>query len=447
MGNACWRLIYRLRTWRGFLSLLWLEFKSKWALVALGIAFGIFGLYQAIPSQLHSRTFDAFATASLLVSGFLLYKDFVNLSRSLLNIESLDFEITKTLEKVELPKDHADESWKYEKETHPWGVAVYSREINQAIRERASEIRLETDPRPFDVFDRDTGVEPDVVKKVSPYLLREAFKGNSILFNSAKVRLCSDLLLPKLKEPSPSLTVRRTDYFSSLCTNEAALRRIYLRKEMILMELQLLAADAKLPVGGPVVLSPLRQSPCSNHIGVSTIGITEDGHVACPVQTRRSAQSANRIAPTGSGSADYADLKGAGCLKDFLVTAMEREMRSECGIREPGIKVRTEIIGYARLLHRGGKPEFFGVSWIYCTMDTLEISAEEALFQSTILRTPTARDGESIPQGNVRKEISDLRDLDGGAFSFLLHLNLKFLEEYLKEKKNAIPGDFGAFRS
>jgi hypothetical protein len=271
---------------------------------------------------------------------------------------------------------------------------------------------------PFHVFDEECNSVQEWVKNVAPCLLREAFLGKSVLYNSPKVRLASDLLLDSLEKETPVLTVQETDYFSSLCTNEAVLRRVYRRAEPhkpILTEFRFLYPDGEC-TGKPAVLATLRQSPCANHVGVSTIGITEDGHVVWNRQSGRSAQSANRIAPSGSGSANLADLRNGESLLDFLTRAMERELREECGIARK-IPVRTEIVGFARILHRGGKPEFFGVSKIGCRKTDMGIPAREE---------------KSAPDRNILEEIDVLRQTFGGAFSFLMHLNALFLERHLQ---------------
>lgn len=80
---------------------------------------------------------------------------------------------------------------------------------------------------------------------------------------------------------------------------------------------------------------------------------------------------------------------------------MERELREECGIAG-NVALRTRIIGYARLLHRGGKPEFFGVTFV---------------------------GGLDTEVGIATDGIGKIRGESGDTLSFQVHLNLKFLEE------------------
>ncbi len=380
-------LWYRLRAWHGLLSLYWLLFERNW-------------------------------------------RSLRDLSRALSPVHSLEFDFAQIPARSTLPDGYAEGG--YAVVEHPLGVALCSRDVNGLLREKASSVRLREVP-PFHVLDRRCRSVPEWVKDVSPCLLRQAFRGRSVLFNSGKVRLCTDLLPDSLKEETPFLIVQKTDYFSSLCTNEAALRRV-LRREApdppVLEEFRFLYATESNPAR-PGVLATLCDSPCANHVGVSTIGVTQDGHVLWNVQPGRSAQSANRIAPAGSGSADYSDLREGDGLLDFLTRSIERELREECRIA-PHIPVRTKIVGYARLLHRGGKPEFFGFSEIGCGKTELAASASEAPF---LWRTDHARPASGPVPFTARdllEEIGSLRQNLGGAFSFLMHLNLLFLEEHLQ---------------
>src|SRR5215207_5420508 len=66
-------------------------------------------------------------------------------------------------------------------------------------------------------------------------------------------------------------------------------------------------------------------------------------------------------------------------LSALVIPAMERELAEECGIPRSAIE-RTIIIGYARLLHRGGKPEYFGVSIVDFSTDRMWVAISERIF-------------------------------------------------------------------
>lgn len=109
----------------------------------------------------------------------------------------------------------------------------------------------------------------------------------------------------------------------------------------------------------------LRSSPASNHIGISTLVVMRDNVIPIVVQTPASAQSGGLFAPSGSGSMEFnRDLrsqKPPANFQDLLAHSMKRELIEECGLSEEVVAC-TFITGHARLLHRGGKPEYFGIS-------------------------------------------------------------------------------------
>jgi len=177
------------------------------------------------------------------------------------------------------------------------------------------------------------------------------------------------------------------------------------------------------------IILDLQESKCSNHIGVSTIAFTSGGKMVITIQSAESAQSANLLAPSGSGSADFNDLKQQPkTLQTFITNAMERELLEECGLADNVDElVRTHLIGFARLLNRGGKPEFFGVSFINKPFNSLKITNKEAVFIADIM--PIRVNRGSIPE--FKNALKRFRSERLNAFSFLLYLNIRFLEDYL----------------
>ena len=72
---------------------------------------------------------------------------------------------------------------------------------------------------------------------------------------------------------------------------------------------------------------------------------------------------------TGSGSMDYKDLKGCKTLQQFLIKGIERELHEESSA---GFAIKeTKLIGYGRIIERGTKPEFFGITYLTCSKDEL----------------------------------------------------------------------------
>ena len=98
----------------------------------------------------------------------------------------------------------------------------------------------------------------------------------------------------------------------------------------------------------------------------STIVVTKDGYIIVGKQGDYSRANAGRYVPSGSGSVNYADLnKSTNDFKSLIINAMEREFCEENNYKiDRRNKIKTIIIGYVRLLERGGKPDFFGISFI-----------------------------------------------------------------------------------
>lgn len=180
------------------------------------------------------------------------------------------------------------------------------------------------------------------------------------LFNEQKLGL-SDGVSPGRS----CVRVHRVGYFHSLLTNEAAAARL----EACDADSQLIfsGADQLFPVERADAhvwqLFPLAQSGMSDHIGVSTLVVTQDRKLVFWNQGRNAQQSRNRYVSTGSGSCDWAD-RVDGDLTATLVAAMEREFKEESfgGAAPPAFDRRTRVIGYFRWLSRGAKPEFTGVT-------------------------------------------------------------------------------------
>lgn len=141
-------------------------------------------------------------------------------------------------------------------------------------------------------------------------------------------------------------------------------------------------------------------------------------------------KSAGYLAPSGSGSADYADLNGTrGSLQEFIRRATERELREECGIGDLKYTIRTELIGFCRVLDRGGLPEFFSVSFIDADHAALHVPKSESPYIAHIDRRRINRESVNTVLDEVRqyREGSHVQSL-----SLQLYLNLVFLEDYLE---------------
>jgi hypothetical protein len=247
-------------------------------------------------------------------------------------------------------------------------------------------------------------------------------------FNDAKVRMRTDLTAAALPG---AVQVQRTRYFYARITNDLVATELRSRDPS---GRGLDGRAVALPDG---VLPPLQLSECSNHVGVDTLTITRRGELVVSIQTFRNNQSPGLIAPSGSGSADWRDVEWAhkrhrGFLS-FIRHAMERELVEECGV--PVNRVRgTVVLGFARLLHRGGKPQFFGFTHLDVTADELRRTRHERAYVE-------AHHVERLDLTSGSSAAMSLRDYvrrERVRVSMPLFVNVELLARWLDEDPAAI---------
>ena len=202
-------------------------------------------------------------------------------------------------------------------------------------------------------------------------LLSEARGLNRIIFDSKKIRLVEDLQVGALGD-LVTVQLQPTRYLEGFWTNEIASRD--------------LKADSRTIFHGHTLflhkdlVSPLEHSDCANFLGVSTLLIGNGSMLPLVRQSARSAQSASLAAPSGSGSVDLEDIKtGDTTIGQIICRGAEREMREEMGLADD-VRIKSQMIGFTRTMSRGGKPEFFCVSWLESRNLKVELSKVEKLF-------------------------------------------------------------------
>lgn len=243
-------------------------------------------------------------------------------------------------------------------------VAVTSDGVNEALWYSQNAIDLDSRryklPKPIDEFYR-------VIFRELPTKLHTT--------NDAKVRLVTQMHRRQLGSSAP-IRLQRTDYYSGLATNEAAPYVLYSPSHGELFR----GSDHFFRDGE---LLPLEQSSASNHIGVTTLVLTRDLRLAYQLQGRNMIDS-NKHAASGSGSLDWEDVKRFETLfgrtphfEDLVRFGMEREAIEEIGVVEDRSRMKTWLTGYARLIHRGGKPDFFGLTVVDQDSAELRIRKDE----------------------------------------------------------------------
>jgi hypothetical protein len=129
----------------------------------------------------------------------------------------------------------------------------------------------------------------------------------------------------------------------------------------------------------------LADAQISNQLGCSTLAISDDGHLLIVLQSKFNFQSVGLLAPSGSGSMDWSDIKSSGCEDDLLSLVSfgaQRELREECALNSD-IDDRRYIpsavlpIAFTRMLHRGGKPEFYFIGRVGGTFEEIRARKPE----------------------------------------------------------------------
>lgn len=212
----------------------------------------------------------------------------------------------------------------------------------------------------------------DELRPMAASIMMPAFKTSrhKRLFNGRLLRMCDDLI----EEGGRILpvTVQETRYFDTLCTNEMTFGIV--QKTDSLHDRFL---GETLIIDEQSTLLPYNTSRCSNYMGSSTLSITADNYIMLNQQGLGNRVNEGRIAPPGSGSVDYRDLtriekaKGAMTLQQVVIDAAERELREECGLAG-SVEMESHVIGYAKLLERGGKPDFFCITRVAARREELD---------------------------------------------------------------------------
>lgn len=194
-----------------------------------------------------------------------------------------------------------------------------------------------------------------VVEYLGRYRSDSPLRGDTT--NDLKIRLCSDLLDRRGKIVN-RVEIEKTDYFSTQWTNEMS-------------QFDLRDASGNALVRGSDYwhangeIRPLERAGASNQIGISTLCITSDGYLVTQLGGNQERNN-DRINASGSGSLDWSDYqsiaKSGLTLNELVASGMERELREEICAKVASGKCITFMTGYARLLRRGGKPEFFGLT-------------------------------------------------------------------------------------
>jgi 8-oxo-dGTP pyrophosphatase MutT (NUDIX family) len=188
-------------------------------------------------------------------------------------------------------------------------------------------------------------------------------------------------------------------------------------------------------------------SACSNVIGVSTLIVSKDNFVYLTQQSSQNIQSAGLVAPSGSGSVDFADLGkigSEGTLIDLVKYAARRESLEEGGLPLDVSEQFNQVpLGFARMLHVGAKPEFFCFGKVQLKIS--EINGRRAYSKKEGLFT---KDNFNVDHALLLENINDFREswfvvsrdirkTIGAKISMPLELILLFMDDAMKHEEQA----------
>lgn len=197
----------------------------------------------------------------------------------------------------------------------------------------------------------------DELRGTAVQVIGERLRRREVAYNGPVVRLMADLCEPL----PPSVPFQPVSFFDGECSNE--LTRWQIRDRGGRMPVQDFAARYVLDPDQR--LQPLSTSLLANLVGVSTVAFTSDRKLIVLGQSMRSSASAGLLAPSGSGSLEPRDLPDGDepRFRDFVIRGMERELCEECRF-DSTVELETHLIGTARWVARGGKPELIGATVI-----------------------------------------------------------------------------------
>jgi hypothetical protein len=254
------------------------------------------------------------------------------------------------------------------------GTALVSDPVDQAVASQPMEARLDDEPYRL----------PKSLKGSARYVLPKINHGK-VVFNGKIIGMGSDPLPPGTS-PSPPIRLHIARFFDGQCSNEMCNLRVTHRSGEGGFD-----PRTELLTNASGQLRTLAESNLANGIGISTIAVTADNSLVVTRQTARNIASPQLLAPSGSGSLDLRDLGSASTgrprqeeiLQEIVCRGMERELREETGIRQHEIR-HTKVVGFARWLERGARPEFFGITELSITARDIEeqrrLTSDERLY-------------------------------------------------------------------
>jgi len=357
------RLVRRLRSWYDYTSFL---ASNEWPLL-LSVAGVILGAVTILPS---SVGIVLGAVAFVLGLGAFL-RDVHETRRRWADYEFTGIAAPFPTAVIKPPPAYPDPIYLY---IPGRGTALVSDPVDRAIASQPMDARLDEEPYRL----------PKSLKGSARYVLPKMNHGR-LVFNGKIIGMRGDPLPPGVTPPPP-IPLHIARFFDGQCSNEMCTFKITHRSGQPGFD-----PRTELLTNANGQLRTLAESNLADGIGISTIAVTADNALVVTRQTARNIASPRLLAPSGSGSLDPRDLGPASTgrlrreeiLQDLVRHGMERELQEETGIRQDEIR-HTKVIGFARWLERGARPEFFGITELSVTVQDLKeqrrLTSDERLY-------------------------------------------------------------------
>jgi len=304
---------------------------------------------------------------------------------------------------------------------HPSDALLTSRDINKAL--------FSGTQKPSFIANRES-YHAGHTAAVAQVLLKEfTSRSGTVIFNAKKVRISSEPLLDG-NGTLAAVHVQPTRYFDTLMTNDSlssALRSESSHSDVFN------GHDFCFPNR---TIPECSESSCANQVGASTLAVTADGYLVITEQGRQSNIAPGQLNSSGSGSADWRDTQGCTDLQSFVKNFAGRELAEECGLKPEDIEW-LKIIGYGRLLYRGGLPQFFCLARLRCDFSSLRVTRPEQLLTNRHLQVYCG--AYPLHGKAVRDAVTKLAKTVG-TISTPLWWNLALLSQVQEEGLQAKPG-------
>lgn len=373
----------------------------------------------------------------LMVSGYRILKEILKTGK--LQI-SPDPDIRASLDQT-LPS-HQEERDNYTVVRNPYRHAEpfsFSPTVNRELRSNQKVVSVSIDRRRTSQLRAWLRRNKDVFAQVLRYLWWDSF-GRRVFINETKIGLLSSL-----SSQQTSVTVFKTDYFSTYLTNGLATSKLFRlvsgEKDEYYKGSVYFPSE---PVENRIRIKDFREYLAGNNIGVSVLAITSDKYLCLWEQSDRTQYSSGLLVPTGSGSLNWKDLRKVPSrnLIEIVTLGAQRELREECKRRgrtelSKDI-VRTEVIGFFRNYSRAGKPEFVLISLL--AVDSLALSPNYEVL--------SYRDGSNRwpvkTVNDLKQRVKEMINTPSilGQLSIPLHASLVCLNQYIDDDQPKLSSFF-----